>query len=125
METPSIKQLMMEFLLELLKEERAKRQAAEQELETLRLVLEPLQQKEMDRIKDKRQAAMENIRKQYYKKKNVIMEVASWCVMEVMLMEAMMRWTRIPESTQNHTKSVLNSEMRIMRITIEDNEDYN
>ena len=68
METPSIKQLMMEFLLELLKEERARRQAAEQELETLRLVLEPLQQKEMDRIKHKRQAAMENIRKQYSKK---------------------------------------------------------
>ena len=68
METPSIKQLMMEFLLELLKEERAKRESAEQELETLRLVLQPLQQKEMDRIKDRRQAAMENIRKQYYKK---------------------------------------------------------
>ena len=53
---------MMEFLLEilkeehqrsldLLKEERQKRKEAEQELETLRAILKPLQQKEMDCIK--------------------------------------------------------------------------
>ena len=67
METPTITHLMMEFLLELLKEERKKRHAAEQELKSLRSVLEPLQQNEMDRIRDKRRDAIENIRKQYYK----------------------------------------------------------
>ena len=41
---------MMEVLLELLKEEREKRQAAECEVQTLRMILQPLQEKEMARI---------------------------------------------------------------------------
>ena len=44
---------MMEFLLDLLKEERQKRKVAEREAESLRMILEPLQQQEMDRIRTK------------------------------------------------------------------------
>ena len=48
----------MEFILELLREERNKRQAAEEEVKLLRQMLEPLQQKVMDRIIENRKAGM-------------------------------------------------------------------
>ena len=48
----------MEFILELLREERNKRQAAEEEVKLLRQMLEPLQQKVMDRIIENRKAVM-------------------------------------------------------------------
>ena len=63
METPSRKELMMEFLLELLRDEREKRQAAERELETLRMILQPLQQREMDRIQHNRSSSVDDNRK--------------------------------------------------------------
>ena len=44
------KDLNIEFLLELLKEERNRRQTAENEVKLLQTMLEPLQQKELDRI---------------------------------------------------------------------------
>ena len=47
-----------EFLLVLLKEERQKRLEAENEVELLRTVLAPLQQKEMDRIITERAKAV-------------------------------------------------------------------
>ena len=59
MDIPSLKQLMMEFLLDLLNEERQKRKEAEQEVETLRAILKPLQQKEMDHIKARREESIE------------------------------------------------------------------
>ena len=51
MEAMASKDLNIEFLVELLKEERGRRQAAENEVKMLRSILEPLQQKELDRIK--------------------------------------------------------------------------
>ena len=63
MDTASKKELSMEFLLDLLRDEREKRQAAEQEVETLRAILQPLQQEEMDRIIARRLSQIENIKK--------------------------------------------------------------
>ena len=48
----------MEFILELLREERNKRQAAEEEVKLLRQMLEPFQQKAMERIIENRKAGM-------------------------------------------------------------------
>ena len=48
----------MEFLSDLLKEERVKRQAAEEEVKVLRLMLEPLQQRVMELIQMNRKASM-------------------------------------------------------------------
>ena len=45
---------MMEFLLDLLREERQKRQELEREVMNMRMILEPLQQQEMDRIQANR-----------------------------------------------------------------------
>ena len=49
------KDLNIEFLLELLKEERNRRQTAEKEVKMLQTMLEPLQQKELDRIRKARE----------------------------------------------------------------------
>ena len=81
MGTPIKKELMMEFLLELLKDEREKRRMLEREVKderenrkrleaevtALKTILEPLQQKEMDYYLQKKQTAIQNIRKTYHR----------------------------------------------------------
>ena len=62
------KETMLEFLLQLLKEEREKRREAESEVVILKTILEPLQQKEVDHYQKKRDVSIQNIRENYYRK---------------------------------------------------------
>ena len=57
------KDLNIDFLLELLKEERSRRQSAENEVKLLQVMLEPLQQKELDRIRKAREDSLRNTRR--------------------------------------------------------------
>ena len=50
-----------EFVLELLKEERKRRQLAEEEVKVLQSLLEPFQQKELDRISKAREASLRRL----------------------------------------------------------------
>ena len=59
---------MLAFLLQLLKEEREKRREVESELVILKAILEPLQQKEVDHYRKKREASIQDIRENYYRK---------------------------------------------------------
>ena len=59
---------MLAFLLQLLKEEREKRRKVESELVVLKTILEPLQQKEVDHYRKKREASIQDIRENYYRK---------------------------------------------------------
>jgi len=52
----------IEYLFELLKEERSRRQAAENEVKVLQTMLEPLQQKELDRIRKAREVSLRDLR---------------------------------------------------------------
>ena len=68
MESLAEKESMLEFLLQLLKEEREKRREAESEVVILKTILEPLQRKEVDHYQKKRDASIQNIRENYYRK---------------------------------------------------------
>ena len=68
MASSTSKDAMIGFLLQLLKEEREKRKQAETEVEVLKTILEPLQQKELDKYREKRETAIRKIREDYYKK---------------------------------------------------------
>ena len=54
----------MEFLLDLLKEERQRRLAAEEEVKMLKVAMGPLQQKELDKISKAREASFGSTRNQ-------------------------------------------------------------
>ena len=62
------KDTMLAFLLQLLKEEREKRREVESELAVLKTIVEPLQQKEVDHYRKKREASIQDIRENYYRK---------------------------------------------------------
>ena len=68
MESLGEKDTMLAFLLQLLKEEREKRREVESELVILKAILEPLQQKEVDHYRKKREASIQDIRENYYRK---------------------------------------------------------
>ena len=65
MASSTSKDAMIGFLLQLLKEEREKRKQAETEVEVLKTILEPLQQKELDKYREKRETAIRKIREDY------------------------------------------------------------
>ena len=73
MELSEGKDAMMEFLLQLLKEEREKRKAVEAEVVILKAILEPLQQKEMNHYSKKRETAIQNMRENFYRKQGKIL----------------------------------------------------
>ena len=68
MESLGEKDTMLAFLLQLLKEEREKRREVESELAVLKTIVEPLQQKEVDHYRKKREASIQDIRENYYRK---------------------------------------------------------
>ena len=70
MEPPTRKDTTLEFLLQLLKEEREKRREVESELVILKTILEAQQQKKMNQYRINREASIQNIRENYYRKQH-------------------------------------------------------